>query len=69
MLNYKLNPQGGFTPAAVAPPMRYPPDRCYVIIAQRRGGMGGQAHVPSFLRTSILDFISREKEFSRASIF
>jgi hypothetical protein len=22
MLNYKLNAQGGFTPAAVAPPMR-----------------------------------------------
>jgi phytol kinase len=31
--------------------------------------MGGQAHVPSFIRTSILNFESREKEFSRAVIF
>jgi hypothetical protein len=30
------------------------------------GGMGGQAHVPSFLRTSILNFISMENEFCRA---
>jgi hypothetical protein len=28
--------------------------------------MGGQAHVPSFIRTSILNFISRDKEFYRA---
>ena len=28
--------------------------------------MGGQAHVPSFIRTSILNFISMEKEFYRA---
>ena len=53
MLNYKLNAQGGFTPAAVAPPMRYLPNRCYVIIAQRRGGMGGQAlSPPSFVPAS-----------------
>jgi len=30
--------------------------------------MGGQAHVPSFIRTSILNFIAREKEFSRAEV-
>jgi hypothetical protein len=46
MLNYKLYTQGGFTPADVAPPMRQPPNRCYVIIARRRGGMGGQALSP-----------------------
>ena len=66
MLKYKLNAQGGFTPAAVAPPMRYLPKRFYVIIAQRRGGMGGTGTVPSFIRTSILNFISIEKEFSRS---
>ncbi len=66
MLNYQLNGRREFHPRCWALPMRYLPDRCYVIIAQRRGGMGGQAHVPSFLRTSILNFISMEKEFSRA---
>jgi hypothetical protein len=30
MLNYMLNAQGGFTPAAVVPPMRQLPNRCYV---------------------------------------
>jgi len=48
-LNHQLNAQWGFTPAAVAPTMRYPPDRCSVITAQGRGGMGGQAHFPSFI--------------------
>jgi hypothetical protein len=48
--------------------MRYLPGRYCVIIAQRRGGNGGQAHVPSFLHTSILNFISMEKEFYRAKI-
>ena len=66
MLNYERNAQGGSPQPLGLPPMRYLPNRCYVIIAQRRGGMGGQAHVPSFLRTSILNFISMEKEFSRA---
>ena len=65
MLNYMLNAQRGFTPAAVAPPMRELPNRCSVIIAQRRGGMG-DGHCPSFIRTSILGFISMEKEFWRA---
>ena len=37
-------------------------DKGNVIIAHRRGGMGGQAYVPSFIRTSILNFISMEKE-------
>ncbi len=30
------------------------------------GAHGGQAYVPSFIHSSILNFISREKEFSRA---
>jgi hypothetical protein len=46
MLNYKVYAQGGFTPAAVAPLMQQNPNKCYVIIAQRRGGMGGQALSP-----------------------
>jgi hypothetical protein len=53
-------------PRRCASPDAITPDQGYVIIAQRRGGMGGQAHVPSFIRTSILNFISREKEFYRA---
>jgi hypothetical protein len=66
MLNYELNAQGGFTSAAVALPMRLLSNRCYVIIAQRRGDMGGQALSPSFIHTSILNFISMEKEFYKA---
>jgi hypothetical protein len=66
MLNYQLNGRREFHPRCCGSRYAIPPDRCYVIIAQRRGGMGGQAHVPSFLRTSILNFISMEKEFSRA---
>jgi len=61
MLNHQLNAQWGFTPAAVAPTMRYPPDRCSVITAQRRGGMGGEAHVPLLHRTCrSVDWISEQ---------
>jgi hypothetical protein len=49
MLNHQLNAHGGFTPAAVAPPLQLPPDRCSVIIAQPRGGMGGQVLSPPLL--------------------
>jgi hypothetical protein len=53
MLNYKLNAQESFTPAAVAPPIRKLPNWFYVIIAQCRGGMGGQApSPPSFVPVS-----------------
>jgi hypothetical protein len=45
MLNNKINAQEGF-PAAVTPLMRYPPNRYYVIIAKRRGGMGRQVLSP-----------------------
>ena len=50
MLNYPPNAQQGFHPRTlVAPPLHYTPNRYYVIIAQCRSGMGGQAHVPSFI--------------------
>ncbi len=58
MLTYKLNARGGSPPPLWLPPRRYHPNRCHVIIAKRRGGMGGQAHVPSFIRTSILNHIN-----------
>jgi len=65
MLNYKVNAQRGFTPAAVAP-------RCdnsqssATSSSLSAGAAWGTGTVPSFIRTSILNFISREKEFSRA---
>ena len=46
MLNTKRNAHEGFTPAAVAPTMRYLPSRCYVIIAQRRSYIGGTGSCP-----------------------
>jgi hypothetical protein len=53
MLNYNLNAKRGFCPRRYGSPMRYLPNRCYVIIAQRRGGMGGQAlSPPSFIQAS-----------------
>jgi hypothetical protein len=51
MLHYERNAHGVFTPATVAPPMRYPPGY-YIIIAERRGGMGGQ-HGPLNYRTTL----------------
>ena len=48
MLNENLNPQSGFTPGAVVPAMRNPQDRYFVIIAQRRSGIGDR-HCPSFI--------------------
>jgi hypothetical protein len=65
MLNYEVSAQ------RVSPPPLWLPDAITPEQVQRhyrsaRGGMGGQAHVPSFIRTSILNFISMEKEFYRA---
>jgi hypothetical protein len=65
MLNYKLNAQGGFTPAAVAPPMRQLPNSA-MYHRSAQGRYGGTGTVPSFIRTSTLNFISMEKEFHRA---
>ena len=58
MLNYQLNARRGFHPRRCGSPMRYLPGRCCVIIAKRRGGMRGQAHVPSFIRTRIMNHIN-----------
>jgi hypothetical protein len=60
MLSNKLNARRGFQPRRCGFPMRYLPNRCYIIIAQAGAVGGGQAHVPSFIPTSILNFISRK---------
>ena len=60
MLNYKLNAQGGFTPATISP------ERVLRNHRSAQGRHGGKGTVPSFIHTSILNFISMEKEFSRA---
>ena len=60
MLNNKLNAHRGFTPAAVAPPIRYPPNRYYVIVTKRRSGMRGQAlSPPSSCQHFIFYFIAK----------
>ncbi len=47
MINYNLHAQGGFTPAAVAPPNAITPEQVIQHYrAQRRGGAGGQALSP-----------------------
>jgi len=66
MLNYKLNAQGGFTPAAVTP--QCDNSRTGVTSSSLSAGAAwGTGTVPSFIRTSILNFISMEKEFYRAN--
>jgi len=64
MLNNKLNAQGGGSPPLLWLP-RCDTSRTGATSSSLCEGAawGGQAHVPSFLRTSILNFISREKEF------
>ena len=65
MLNYKLYAQGGFTPAAMVP--RYDNPRTGATSASlSAGAVWGDRVCPPLLRTSILDFILKEKEFSRA---
>ncbi len=55
MLNYKLNSQGGFTPAAVAPPMRQLPNRCYVS-SLSAGAVWGDRHCPLLHSYQHLEF-------------
>jgi hypothetical protein len=76
MLNYKLNAQGGFTPAAVAPPMRLLPQRCYVIIAQPGAAWGDRQcpllHSYQHLEVHINGkgiLQSQKKEFYKANFY
>jgi hypothetical protein len=46
-----------------------PPEQVLRHHRQAQGRHGGTGTVPSFIRTSILNFISMDKEFSRAGIF
>jgi hypothetical protein len=46
MLNYKINAQGVPPPPLCPPNAIIPPNRLYLIIAKRRGGMGGRAQSP-----------------------
>ena len=54
---YRLNAPGGFTPAAVAPPICDRLNRYYVIIAKRRA-VWGDRHGPLLHHTSASYFIS-----------
>ena len=59
MLNNNLNAQGGFTPAASAPPRNaIIPERYYAIIAISAGAVWGDRHCPLRHLTSVLYFIS-----------
>ena len=66
ILNYKLYAQGSFTPAVVAPPMTPRPEQVLHHHRSAKGRYGGPGSCPLLHRTSILNFISREKEFSGA---
>jgi hypothetical protein len=66
MLNYMLNAGRGFHPRRCGPPpMRYLPNRCYGIIAQRRGGMGGGS-CPLLHSYQHPEFHIHEKEFYKS---
>ena len=65
MLNYKLNAQAGFNSAAVAPPIDNSRTGA-TSSSLSAGAVWGDRHCPLLHRTSILNFISMEKEFSRA---
>jgi len=58
MLNYNLNARRGFFPRRCGSPDAILPNRCYAIIAKRRGGRGGTGTVPFFIRTRILNLIN-----------
>ena len=75
MLNYRAIRSRGFHPRRCGPPDAITLNRCYVIIAKRRGGMGGQALSPpsscqdlefhikikGILQSHFLIFLSRHK--------
>ena len=69
MLNSKLNAKRGFHPRRCGFPDAITPEQVLRHHRSAQGRHGGTGTVPSFIRTSILNFISREKEFYRANIF
>ena len=64
MLNYELYTQGGFTSGSVAPRCDNPRTGA-TSASLSAGAVWGDRHCPLHHRTSILNFISREKEFCR----
>jgi hypothetical protein len=66
MLNYKLNTGRGFHPRRCGSPNAITPEQVLRYHRKAQGRHGGAGTVTSFIRTSILNFIAREKEFYRA---
>jgi len=66
MLNYQLNARRGFQPRRCGSPDAIPPEEVLRHHRSAPGRHGRQAHAPLSLCTSILNFISMDKEFSRA---
>ena len=62
----KAKRSSGFHPSSYGSPDVINPNRCAVIIAHSRGGMGDKALPPPLLYLH-LEFISMEKEFCRAN--
>jgi len=62
MLNYQLNAGRGFHPRCCGSPDAIPPEQVLRPHRSAQGRHGGQAHVPSFIRTSIQKFHIHEKE-------
>ena len=66
MLNYNAKRSRGFHPRRCGSPDAITPEQVLRHHRSAQGRHGGTGTVPSFIRTSILNFISMEKEFYRA---
>jgi hypothetical protein len=69
MLNLKLNAKRGFHPRRCGSPDAITPEQVLRHHRSAQGRHGGTGTVPSFIRTSILNFISMDKEFNRTVQF
>jgi hypothetical protein len=58
MLNYKINAQGGITPAALSPPIAITLPELIPHLRKAQGRYAGDRHCPLLHRTSILFFVS-----------
>jgi hypothetical protein len=65
----QAKPSRGFHPRRCGSPDAITPEQVLRHHRLAQGRYGGTGTVPSFIRTSILNFISREKEFYKAKIF
>jgi len=65
MLNYKLNIRRRFHPRSCGSPTAITPEQVLRHHRSAQGRYGGTGTVPSYIRTSILNFISMEKDFYR----